>query len=108
MKIALVTDTYFPRVNGVATSTRTFAREFVKLGHDVHVHAPAFPGHTEELESYRVVRYPSRYLFFDPEDRLGYAGRRHVDAFLAEKYDIVHTQTPFSLGRPAVKWARKS
>jgi 1,2-diacylglycerol 3-alpha-glucosyltransferase len=108
MKIALVTDTYFPRVNGVSTSMRTFAREFVKLGHEVHIHAPAYPGHVEDAEPFRVVRYPSWYLFFDPEDRLGHASGRQKRAFIGEKYDIVHTQTPFTLGGPAVKWARKS
>ncbi len=108
MKIALVTDTYFPRVNGVSTSTRTFAREFVKMGHEVHIHAPAFPGHAEDNEPFKVVRYPSWYIFFDPEDRLGHAKKAEIQAFVDEKYDIVHTQTPFTLGGPAVKWARKS
>jgi glycosyltransferase involved in cell wall biosynthesis len=108
MKIALVTDTYFPRVNGVSTSMRTFAREFAKMGHEVHIHAPAFPGHAEDPEPFRVVRYPSWYLFFDPEDRLGHADKAQIRAFLDEKYDMVHTQTPFTLGKPAVKWARRS
>ena len=32
LKIALVTDTYFPRINGVSTSTQIFAEEFAKIG----------------------------------------------------------------------------
>jgi len=108
VKIALVTDTYFPRVNGVSASTRTFAREFVKMGHEVHVHAPFYPGYHEEPEPFQVVRYPSWYLFFDPEDRMGRAGRKKTRTFRDEHYDIVHTQTPFSLGGPAVRWGRSS
>lgn len=111
MKIALVTDTYFPRINGVSTSTQIFAEEFAKLGHEVHIYAPAFPNHIdEESLPYKVFRFPSFYLFFDPEDRLGmpWKDKDLVRRFIAEKYDIVHTQTPFTIGGPAVKWARKS
>lgn len=50
------------------------------------------------------------YLFFDPEDRLGLPNKdkKLIQQFIDEKYDIVHTQTPFTIGGPAVKWARKS
>ncbi|MFA6376504.1 MAG: glycosyltransferase [Candidatus Paceibacterota bacterium] len=108
MKIAIVTDTYFPRINGVSVSTRIFAREFCRQGHEVHVHAPAFPDKGEDNEPFRVIRYPSLYLAFEPEDRMGYGFRKEAKAFIGQNYDIVHTQTPFFLGQLAVKWARKS
>lgn len=110
MKIALVTDTYFPRINGVSTSTRIFAEEFVKLGHEVHIYAPEFPNSMEETTHIHTHRFPSMYLFFDPEDRLGIPAmdRKLVQEFINHKFDIVHTQTPFTIGGPAVKWARKS
>ncbi len=110
MKIALVTDTYFPRINGVGASTQTFAREFAALGHEVHIYAPAFPGHVDEPLPYQIHRFPSWYLFFDPEDRLPRpnADKKLIQHFLDQKFDIVHTQTPFSLGQAAIPWARKS
>jgi len=110
LKIALVTDTYYPRINGVSASTRTFAEEFVKLGHEVHIYAPAFPNQVDEEGPLKVHRFPSLYLFFDPEDRLGLPGRdkKLIQHFIDAKYDIVHTQTPFTIGGPAVKWARES
>lgn len=108
MKIAIVTDTYFPRINGVSVSTRIFAREFSRQGHVVHVHAPAFPEAGKDDEPFKVIRYPSLYLAFDPEDRMAYGFRKQAKAFIAQNYDIVHTQTPFFLGQLAVKWARKS
>lgn len=108
MKIAFVTDTYFPRINGVSTSTRTFANEYVKLGHEVEVFAPAY--HETSADGFPVHRFPSAPVFFDPEDRLGLPlrDRRLVRHFLAADFDIVHTQTPFTLGGPAVGWARRS
>jgi 1,2-diacylglycerol 3-alpha-glucosyltransferase len=110
LKIALVTDTYFPRINGVSTSTQIFAEEFVKLGHEVHIYAPAYPNSIDESEHLKIFRFPSWYLFFDPEDRLGrpWADKKLIQRFIDNKYDIVHTQTPFTIGGPAVKWARKS
>ncbi|HTA77299.1 MAG TPA: glycosyltransferase [bacterium] len=110
MKIALVTDTYFPRINGVATSTQIFAEEFAKLGHEVHIYAPEFPNSMDDNAAFKVYRFPSMYLFFDPEDRLGlpHKDKKLVQQFIDNKYDIVHTQTPFTIGGPAVKWARKS
>jgi 1,2-diacylglycerol 3-alpha-glucosyltransferase len=110
LKIALVTDTYFPRINGVSTSTQIFAEEFIKLGHEVHIYAPEFPNQIDENDHLKIYRFPSFYLFFDPEDRMGmpWKDKKLVQQFLDNKYDIVHTQTPFTLGGPAVKWARKS
>lgn len=105
-----MTDTYFPRINGVATSTQIFAEEFAKLGHEVHIYAPEFPNSVDENHTFKVYRFPSMYLFFDPEDRLGlpYKDKKLVQQFIDNRYDIVHTQTPFSIGGPAVKWARQS
>jgi len=110
LKIALVTDTYYPRINGVSASTQIFAEEFYKLGHEVHIYAPAFPNYVNEETRFQVHRFPSLYLFFDPEDRLGLPGRdkKLVQHFKDQKFDIVHTQTPFTIGGPAVKWARES
>jgi glycosyltransferase involved in cell wall biosynthesis len=106
VKIALVTDTYFPRVNGVSASTRLFAGELRRLGTEVFVYAPAYPGQEEEPG---VVRFPSRYLWFDPEDRLARPGYpQGVRHFMEQGFDVVHTQTPFSLGRAALGWARRS
>ena len=108
LKIALVTDTYYPRINGVSASTQIFYQEFVKMGHDVHIYGPAFPNYIDNNP--KIHRFPSWYLFFDPEDRLGHPGgdKKLIEQFIDTKFDIVHTQTPFTIGGPAVKWARKS
>lgn len=108
LKIALVTDTYFPRINGVSASTRVFFEEFQRLGHDVHLYAPAFPNHIDENPN--IHRFPSSRVFFDPEDRLGRPNRdkEMIRRFIDERYDIVHTQTPFTVGGPALDWARES
>ena len=95
MKILMISDVYFPRVNGVSTSIQTFRRELATLGHQVDLIAPAYPApYTEDSDTLRV---PSRYLPFDPEDRMmiGREVRRLLPQLRAAGYDLVHIQTPF-------------
>ncbi len=110
MRIAIVTDTYFPRINGVSVSIDTFAEEYRKLGHEVFIIAPHFPGHKDKDR--RIIRIKSHYLFFDPEDRL--SNPLHPSSLavikkriLSKNFDVIHTQTPFALGIAAIDWAGK-
>ncbi|MEI7542483.1 MAG: glycosyltransferase [bacterium] len=116
MKIAIVTDTYRPRVNGVVTSIDTFANEYRKFGHEVKIIAPEFPAAQKDFKDSEneqfVIRIKSHYLFFDPEDRLPNpwlpSMRKKIkEELLRHKFDVVHTQTPFALGMEAVKWAKE-
>ena len=95
MKILFISDVYFPRVNGVSTSIRTFVGQLQELGHEVHLIAPDY-GITTEDEAW-IKRIPSRKIYFDPEDRLMKYGLA-VDKLIElrrEKYDLVHIHTPF-------------
>ena len=69
MNILMLSDVYFPRVNGVSTSMQTFCRELTALGHSVTIVAPDY-GVPEPAPEFDIVRLPSRRIFFDPEDRL--------------------------------------
>ena len=95
MKILMISDVYFPRVNGVSTSIQTFRRELATLGHQVDLIAPAYP--VPYTEDYRTLRVRSRYLPLDPEDRMMIP--REVRMLLPQlreaAYDLVHIQTPF-------------
>jgi hypothetical protein len=42
MKIALVTDTFLPEINGVTTVLATMHRGLVARGHDVRIVAPRY------------------------------------------------------------------
>ncbi len=117
MKILLVTDTYRPRINGVVTSIDTFANEYRKLGHECIIVAPEFPERRhvdhraeDDIAEKYVIRIKSNYLFFDPEDRLPapWRDRKKInEKILSQKFDIIHTQTPFTLGIDAIKWAKQ-
>lgn len=95
MKILFISDVYFPRINGVSTSIRTFVLQMQNLGHEVHLIAPDYDVITED-ESW-IKRIPARSIYFDPEDKLMKYGEavKLLPALEQEKYDIVHVHTPF-------------
>lgn len=110
MKILLVSDVYFPRVNGVSTSIKTFVEQIQALGHEVHLLAPdysTFHQPMEEQEAW-LKRIPARKIFFDPEDRLMKFSALNalMPSLFAEKYDLVHIHTPFIAHYAGLKIAK--
>jgi len=97
MRVLMISDVYFPRVNGVSTSIQTFAREFTAMGHGVTLLAPDYGPPAPDPEPFEVIRIPSRYFLFDPEDRILRWGRirAYDERLAAADYDLVHIHTPF-------------
>lgn len=93
-RVLMLSDVYFPRVNGVSTSIQTFRRDLADLGCETLLIAPRYPA--SRVDEPGVLRVASRYLPFDPEDRVMIRRDfiRVVDT-LAQPADIVHVQTPF-------------
>jgi len=107
LNILMISDVYFPRVNGVSTSIATFRRSLAQLGHTSTLVAPEYPRGASSDEQ-DIIRMPSRYLFMDPEDRL--MKIRSVLALTAElrrrRFDLVHIQTPFAAHYTGIRLAR--
>ena len=95
MNILLISDVYFPRVNGVSTSIRTFTEQLQKLGHSVHLIAPDYK--VETIDEAWITRVPARSIYFDPEDKLmKYAEiLRLLPTLKSKKFDLIHIHTPF-------------
>ena len=94
MRILMVTDVYFPRVNGVSTAIQTYREALAGFGIDVSVVAPDYGSVCHEPW---VSRVSARQVPRDPEDRLVRWGamRSAVDAAVARGCDLIHVQTPF-------------
>ena len=105
MRVLMLSDVFFPRVNGVSTSIQTFRHDLAARGCETWLIAPEYPKRWQDDE--RVLRQPSRYLAFDPEDRMMKSGAT-LDACmkLAEKVDVLHVQTPFVAHHIGIKAAR--
>ncbi|MBS1209260.1 MAG: glycosyl transferase family 1 [Proteobacteria bacterium] len=108
MKILMISDVYFPRINGVSTSIETFRSELHALGIQTTLVAPAYPQDTDPAAP-DIVRIPARYLPMDPEDRLmrRQAIRQWLRAQLFRDFDLVHIQTPFAAHYAGIEIARE-
>ncbi|MCE2898160.1 MAG: glycosyltransferase [Betaproteobacteria bacterium] len=95
MRILLVSDVYFPRVNGVSTSIQTFRQALGELGHHTALIAPAYPSSWPDEPG--TLRVASRRVPLDPEDRMMHAApiRALLPRLARERFDLVHVQTPF-------------
>ena len=107
MNILMLSDVYFPRVNGVSTSMQTFCRELVRMGHAVTIVAPDYGAEEVDAE-FEMIRLPSRVIFFDPEDRLIKRSvmRSAVERLSKRSWDVIHIHTPFRAHDIGVQLAR--
>jgi len=110
VKILMLSDVYFPRVNGVSASMRTFARELTQLGHAVTIVAPDYgSGDDPASTPFEIIRLPAREIFFDPEDRLIRAAalRTALRELERRTWDVIHVHTPFRAHQLGVRLGRR-
>ncbi|MBK7542981.1 MAG: glycosyltransferase [Candidatus Competibacter sp.] len=107
MNILMLSDVYFPRVNGVSTSMQTFRSELQTLGHEVAIIAPEYPRATADEPG--IERIASRRVPFDPEDRMmrPRALARRLALIQPGQFDLIHVQTPFVAHYAGLRLARR-
>jgi 1,2-diacylglycerol 3-alpha-glucosyltransferase len=104
IRVLMISDVFFPRVNGVSTSIATFRRALSAFDVDVRLLVPRYGS---EADAPGIVRIPGRRLPFDPEDRLVRLHAMHEAARReAAGCDLVHIQTPFAAHRAGLRAAR--
>ncbi|MGH3712218.1 MAG: glycosyltransferase family 4 protein [Micromonosporaceae bacterium] len=103
MRVAIVTESFPPDVNGVAHSVVRVAEHLLRRGHTPLVVAPD-PGrrldterHDAELP-YPVLRVPSVAMPGYNTFRIGLPSRRLEYALTAYGIEVVHLASPFALG----------
>ena len=106
MRIAIITESFRPDVNGVAHSVVRVAEHLVLRGHHPLVIAPrpaggvpddSVPDHGDP-PGYPVVRVPSLPMPGYRRFRLGVPSRKICAALLGHRTDLVHLASPFCLG----------
>lgn len=108
----VVSDVYFPRVNGVSTSIRSFSEDLLRQDVASTLMVPDYgtsTGVEPDSPLFDVVRVPARVVPFDPEDRImrWSALRRALAAVPRDRCDLVHVQTPFLAHYAGLKLARE-
>ncbi|MDP1732915.1 MAG: glycosyltransferase [Sulfuritalea sp.] len=133
LHVLMVSDVYFPRINGVSTSIQTFRATLAALGIRVTIVAPEYAAtdivadaasgalHAGDSASRAgIVRMPSRTVPLDPEDRLmQWSHLSDLDRRLglclpgiplrgpaSADFDLVHVQTPFAAHYAGLRLAR--
>jgi glycosyltransferase involved in cell wall biosynthesis len=122
LRVLFISDVYFPRVNGVSTSIRTFRQDLANCGVDTQLVAPRYDDArgpadtgtadtgTAAADEAGLLRVPAARVPFDPEDRrMGWrALRRTIDALPANRFDLAHIHTPFIAHYAGVRFARRA
>ncbi|MBE0488628.1 MAG: glycosyltransferase [Halomonas sp.] len=107
MKILMLSDVYFPRVNGVSTSIASFRAALERQGHSVTLVCPDYP--VGQVDEPGVIRISSRGVPGDPEDRMmRYRDLLALAPQLAEQaFDLIHVHTPFVAHYAGIKLGRR-
>jgi len=109
----MLSDVFFPRVNGVSTSIQTYRSDLQALGHQVTLVAPLYPsaaaGAATANDPIDTVRVESRGVPRDPEDRLLKWGplMRWAESLRPDDVDVIHIQTPFVAHYAGLRLARR-
>ncbi|MBT2773722.1 glycosyltransferase [Halomonas sp. ISL-60] len=107
MNILMISDVYFPRVNGVSTSIASFRGALERLGHSVTLICPDYP--LGQVDEPGVMRIRSRRIPGDPEDRMmRYRDLLALTPQLSDKaFDLIHVHTPFTAHYAGVALGRR-
>lgn len=105
MKIAIFADSYLPYLSGVTISVNTLLEDLQKLGHQVVLFAPDYPGAKKEKHIFRFPSLPSPYPAFriTIPYSIGF-----IERFKNFAPDIIHSHSPFQLGHRSQKLAKEN
>jgi glycosyltransferase involved in cell wall biosynthesis len=96
MRIALFTETFIPKVDGIVTTLCQTVKQLESLGHQVLIFAP--DGGFDNFQQSRIVGSKGHTFFLYPELRLAFphASMRHAIAEF--QADLIHVADPALLG----------
>lgn len=108
LKVALVTETYPPEVNGVAMTLGRLATGLADRGHRLRVVRPRQKGETSGLQPDGDLLTPGLPIPRYPDLRFGLPAAGQLrDAWIARRPDVVHVATEGPLGFSALSAARQ-
>lgn len=111
MKIAMFTDAYFPRINGVTVSVQSFAQGLCNLGHEVCVVCLEYTEEqqkssffdeksNDEKSPFKILRIPSTWVAFSREDRMMRLDKWHLVKKFMDNFcpDVIHINSEWTIG----------
>jgi 1,2-diacylglycerol 3-alpha-glucosyltransferase len=109
VRIGLFTDSYLPRMDGIAISVESFRVGLESLGHTVYVFCPKRPERfTEPTDRiYRFSSIPSISNYDQYRDTFPFTPK-HIRAVSKLNLDVIHTFTPAQIGMFGVFIAKRN
>jgi len=105
VRVAIVTESFLPRVNGVTNSVSRILEHLAHHGHQALVIAPA-PG-PDVYAGHRVHTLPGFALPMYPQFVIGFPTSKVEDLLHSFRPDVVHLASPITLGASGVAAARR-
>lgn len=122
MNVAMIVDCFYPRVNGVAVSVKTYSDELSRKGHKVIIVCPDysdgkekrtlsgcyFDYTVEDNPNVTIFRISSADVIWSKEDKLGRLDKWNDFKYTLDNFhpDIIHINTEFTLGHLGLNYAR--
>jgi glycosyltransferase involved in cell wall biosynthesis len=106
MRVAIFTDSWFPRIDGLTTSVRNIIGSLERRGHTFHVFCP---GPVSERTD-GVTRYRGRPFRGYPDFHIAFREKEHDTVRLLTEggFDLVHIQSPFLVGLWGLRAANRA
>jgi len=106
MRVAVFTDSWFPRIDGLTTSVDALLKVLKARGHTFHVFCPG----PESSRDADVTRYKGVPFWGYPDFHMAFrSGAHDTTRILREEgFDLVHIQSPFLVGILGLRAARKA
>lgn len=100
MQISMWTDSYYPYVSGVTRSIKLTKETLTKMGHSVSVFCPWYPETDPEPDVYRFpsIKSPTKSDYYIAVP----VNPKHLMAIKEICPDVIHTHSPFNLGKMGV------
>ena len=106
MKIGIFTDTYYPELNGVATSCESLFNVLKKEGHEVYLFCPGKKTHYDKDS--HILRIHGLFLKRLYGYRLVAPFKSKVTKFIKELHlDLIHINTEYGVGLIGVRCSKK-
>ena len=105
MRIAIITDTFLPKIDGIAISINNFCRVLGERGHQFQIFCPKYEADnfTHIGEHTEVFRFSNFSLPSYADVKIAIPGPNKIrKAFKAFQPDIIHLHTPGVLGQYAI------
>jgi len=99
MRILMISDTYLPQINGVATSIYLSKKYLEMRGHEVYIVAPVKPDYEDKVLVVPGIPFP-----MEKQHRVVFANHvKILEYALEHKVEIIHSHDPMALGMRALK-----